>query len=80
MGAKLEWHNDMLSQSELRCYADKSAYVCVCSDLSRDGSFEAFIAACKEKPIRFDEGRMILSCGDSFNLRYAVHADHTQHV
>jgi hypothetical protein len=78
--AVLEWHDDMLSKCELRTYADKVAYICICSDLSRDGSFEAFIASCEKLLVRFDEGRMLLSCGDSFSIRYAVHADNTQYI
>jgi hypothetical protein len=78
--AQMEWHNDMLFQCELRAYADKCAYICICSDLNRDGSFEGFIASCKQKTVRFDTGRMLLSYGDSFNLRYAVHSDETQYI
>ena len=76
----LEWHNDMLSGSELRAWAGKSAYFCICSDQSRDGSFETFISACKAEPPVFDEGRSLLTRGDSFALRYAVHPDTTQYI
>jgi hypothetical protein len=76
----LEWHNDMLFKSELRAYADRTAYLCICSDATQDGSFDAFTASCRKLPVRFDEGRMFLSCGDTFSLRYAVHFDHTQYI
>ncbi|MCL2479632.1 MAG: hypothetical protein FWF22_09025, partial [Treponema sp.] len=89
-----EWHNDMLSHCELRSYlknttdsknttdlgASSIAYYCVCSDQSRETSFEAFTAACLQLPIRFDEGRSLLTCGASFALRYAVHSDRTQYI
>jgi hypothetical protein len=78
--APLEWHNDMLSQCELRAYSDRTAYICICSDAAQDVSFDSFITSCKAAPVAFDEGRMQLSYGKDFALRYAVHFDHTQYI
>jgi hypothetical protein len=78
--SRLEWHDDMLSGCELRSYADKCAYVCICSDLTEDGSFEAFTGSCKKKAVSFDEDKMFLTVDKSFSLRYAVHADQTQYI
>jgi len=78
--ANLEWYNDMLSGCELRAYADTCAYFCICSDLTLDGSFEAFTTSCLTEEPAFDLGRLILSRGNSFALRYAVHSDRTQYI
>jgi hypothetical protein len=78
--AALEWHDDMLSRCELRAYADRAAYLCICSGEEREDSFETFIAACQGEEPCFDQGRMILSRGNGFSLRYAPHFDQTQYV
>ena len=78
--AVTEWHDDMLSRCELRAYDNNCAYYCICSDLTRDGDFEAFISACLAKPVRYDAGRALLTSGDSFSLRYAVYSDQTQYI
>jgi hypothetical protein len=77
---RLEAHDDMLFGCELRAWADKAAYMCFCGDEAENGSFDAFAAKCEALDIRFDDGRMLLRCGDDFTLRYAVHADTTQYI
>ncbi|MDR0450328.1 MAG: hypothetical protein LBH26_03590 [Treponema sp.] len=76
----LEWHDDMLSRCELRAYADRTAYLCVCSGQEKEASFEAFTAACRGEEPCFDEGRMILSYTGGFSLRYAAHFDQSQYI
>ena len=76
----LQWHNDMLFQSELRAVADQSAYVCICSDKTEDGSFEAFISRCEDMPVSFDAGQMLLCCGEALTVKYSTHRNNTQYV
>ena len=80
ISVRTEWHNDMLSRCELRAYADSCAYFCKVSDAEQDKLFEAFISSCLAAPPEFDEGRLLLTSGDSFALRYSVYSDRTQYI
>ncbi|MFA4943467.1 MAG: hypothetical protein WC789_02055 [Lentisphaeria bacterium] len=54
-------HDDVLTGRELRANGHVSAWLVVCGDLEREGTLEAFMAACQARGPAFDRGALTLA-------------------
>lgn len=52
--AALKPHNEVLTGRELRAPGRRAAWLCVCDDAGKAGTFEAFVAACEKLAPAFD--------------------------
>lgn len=66
----LKPHHDVLSDCEYRAYGDTQGYVCICSDMKTEGTFEAFCNSCLSKEIVFDEDQLLLNDGCGHELQF----------
>lgn len=74
---KLIPHNDVLSDCEYRAYGKAQGYVCICSNMTEEGSFEAFCKKCVGKEIMFDEELLTLNDNEGHEIqfveKYTIH-------
>lgn len=72
-------YDDVLADCEYRCEARQAAYVCICGEEARFGSFDAFKTFCQELRPAFSEEQNALTAGDQ-KLVFQRCEDDTQFV
>ena len=72
-------YDDVLATCEYRCEGREAAYVCVCGEEARFGSFDAFQTFCRELRPVFAEQQRTLQAGPH-TLAYRRYEDATQFV
>lgn len=73
-------HNDVLIDRELRAYAEKVAYLCICSSKAEAGSFEGFIDAMQKKVPVFDPETLTLRTSDGYSLTFVEKHNDSQYI
>jgi len=65
-----ETYDQVITGRELRAYADKAAWVCVCSGKSEDRSFTSFTRSCEDLNPTFDPDTLTLYIEDQKPLHW----------
>lgn len=73
-------HNDVLIDRELRAYAEKIAYLCVCSGKQETGTFADFMAAARAKAPAFDPDAQLLHTADGLEVKFVEHHNDSQYI
>ena len=68
--AELEPHNDYMIDCEYRAYSDNHAYVCICSDVKSEGSFDSFCEKCLKMNISYNKDEKVLDDGCGHSIKY----------
>lgn len=71
-------HNDVLTDCEYRAYGKNQAYICICSDIENEKSFDKFRFKCNNMNIRFDEKTLTLNDGNGHEIKYIAKYNDTQ--
>lgn len=75
----MEAYQDQLYDCEYRIYSSHSAFLCVCSDIEQDKTFDDFIKSCKAQSPHYDGAQTTLITKD-MRLVYKASSDRTQYV
>ena len=78
--SELKPFDDYLTDCEYRAYDKQQGFVCVCSDLEKEGTLEQFAARCTAMPIAFDANALTLEDGTGHKIRYVAKEYNSQIV